>query len=401
MDAEEGRTIGLAIWRVRDARGKSLRVVAGLAGMSKDTLNRIERGLLSPTLGQLHALAEVLETSVSELTRLPFPAPANGHTDGTIKAIGLALDAVEAGRPHGMMLPIRVLRERVTRLHALRRACQFAEVATELPGLVRNLHTALATGVDHSDLLDLAVRLHVHVTRLWLVYAGAEDHLIRRVVFLALRLAQERNDITTLATASFGMAEALLGGESFEEGRAELDSITLPPTTADTAGLIGALSTAQATAAVLDGRPGDAAAAMDTATELAGRFGSTGEADSLGIVFSPMHAGLCRMWLALETGEPDQAVRIGQDLHPEQHPFKEVRAWYWVDYGRALTRLPERRNEAVMALRTAEDIFPTKVLRDPFVRDSLAVLLPGARRDAVGEELRGMARRAGLPLSAV
>lgn len=400
MDSEEARAIGFALWQVRDHRRKGLRLVAELAGMSKDTLNRIERGLLSPTLAQLHALAEVLHVSVSELTRLPFPAPANGHTDGTIKAIGLALDAIEAGRPHGMMLPIRVLREQVTRLHALRRACQFAEVATELPGLVRNLHTTLATGVDHSDLLELAVRLHVHVTRLWLVYAGAEDHLIRRVVFLALRLAQERNEVTTLATASFGIAETLLGGESFREGRAELDSVALPPTTADTAGLIGVLSTAQATAAVLDSRPSDATAAMDNAAELAGRFGSTdSKADSLGIVFSPMHAGLCRMWLALEAGEPDQAVRIGQDLRPERHPFKEIRAWYWVDYGRALTRLPKRHSDAVMALRTAEDIFPTKVLRDPFVRDSLAVLLPGARRDAAGEELRGMARRAGLPVA--
>jgi hypothetical protein len=36
MEAEEARTIGWALWRVRDDRGKSLRVIAGLAGMSKD-----------------------------------------------------------------------------------------------------------------------------------------------------------------------------------------------------------------------------------------------------------------------------------------------------------------------------------------------------------------------------
>jgi transcriptional regulator with XRE-family HTH domain len=55
MDGEEARTIGFALWRVRDDRRKSLRVVAELAGMSKDTLNRIERGELSPTLNQIHA----------------------------------------------------------------------------------------------------------------------------------------------------------------------------------------------------------------------------------------------------------------------------------------------------------------------------------------------------------
>ncbi|MGH7511267.1 MAG: helix-turn-helix domain-containing protein, partial [Gemmatimonadales bacterium] len=111
MDDEVARAIGWALWRVRDARGKSLRVVAELAGMSKDTLNRIERGLLSPTLTQLYALAEVLQTSVSELTRLPLPAPANGHTDSTIEAIRRTLDAIDVGHPGGLVLPVAVLRD--------------------------------------------------------------------------------------------------------------------------------------------------------------------------------------------------------------------------------------------------------------------------------------------------
>ncbi|HWR46221.1 MAG TPA: hypothetical protein VN327_01195 [Pseudonocardiaceae bacterium] len=50
------------------------------------------------------------------------------------------------------------------------------------------------------------------------------------------------------------------------------------------------------------------------------------------------------------------------------------------------------------ALRTAEGIFPAVVLRNPFVRDALAVLLRHSRRDAGGQELQGMAHRAGLPL---
>ena len=57
-------------------------------------------------------------------------------------------------------------------------------MATDLPGLTRNLHTTLATGTDHDELLDLAVYLHVHVTRLWLHHSSAPDDLIRRVVFL-------------------------------------------------------------------------------------------------------------------------------------------------------------------------------------------------------------------------
>ena len=83
MDAVEARTIGFALWRVRDERRKSLQVIAGLAGMSKSHLSRIERGERSPTLWEVVALAEALQISVSDLTRLPVPAPANGHTDST------------------------------------------------------------------------------------------------------------------------------------------------------------------------------------------------------------------------------------------------------------------------------------------------------------------------------
>ncbi|HSZ29427.1 MAG TPA: helix-turn-helix transcriptional regulator [Pseudonocardiaceae bacterium] len=396
MDAEEARTIGWALWRVRDARGKSLRVVAGLAGMSKDTLNRIERGLLSPTLNQILALAEALQISVSELTRLPVPAPANGHTDSTTKAIGLALDAIEVGHPGGLVLPVAVLRERLARFLQHKRACRFPEVAAELPGLVRDVHTTLAAGADRGELLDLAVYVHVHLVRNWLILAAAPDDLRRRVVFLARRLAQERDEVTTLGVAGFGVAETLLQGGAFELGKIELDSLSLPPVTVATASLVGLLATSHATAAVLDDRPGDAVAAMDAAADMADRFGELGEADPLGFEFGPTSVGFRRVRLALEAGEPDRAVSIAEGLHPERNPFPTNRAFHWVGYGRALAQLRGRRDDAVRALRRAETMNPVRVRRDPFVRDTIAVLLPGARRDAVGQELRDMASRIGL-----
>jgi hypothetical protein len=89
-----------------------------------------------------------------------------------------------------------MLRDRVARFLQHKRVCQFADVGTELPGLIRDLHTTLATGVDHGELLELAVFLHVHVTRQWLIHAAASADLLRRVVFLARRLAQERDEIT-------------------------------------------------------------------------------------------------------------------------------------------------------------------------------------------------------------
>ncbi|MGH3429593.1 MAG: hypothetical protein ACRDQZ_18835, partial [Mycobacteriales bacterium] len=80
------------------------------------------------------------------------------------------------------------------------------------------------------------------------------------------------------------------------------------------------------------------------------------------------------------------------------HPFKTRQSQYWVDYGRALARLPRRSDDAVMALRRAERLFPVRVHRNPFARDVIGELVVRSRRDAVGRELRGMAYRAGLPV---
>ncbi|HEY2763942.1 MAG TPA: helix-turn-helix transcriptional regulator, partial [Pseudonocardiaceae bacterium] len=396
MDADEARAIGWKLRRIRDSRGKSLRVIAELAGMSASTLHRIEHGERSVTIPEIVALANALEIGPSELTRLPVPAPANGHTDSTTEAVRLALDSVEDDQPDGLVLPLEVLADQVAQIATHRRACRFAEVATALPMLIRNLHTTLATGTDHGELLDLAVHLHVHVTRMWLVHAAAPTDLLRRIVFLAQRLARERDDATTLAAAGFGVADELLLAGAFTRGRAKLDSITLPPATAETAGLVAQLLATHATAAVLEGRPNDATAPMDAAAQIADRFSAMGDVDSFGFVFGPTNAAQQRMWLALEANDPDQAVSLAQNVNPERHRYPVNRAYYWVHYGRALAQLRSRTDDAVAALRMAEDIFPTAVRRNPLVRDVVATLLPAAGRDAVGMELRGLAHRSGL-----
>lgn len=148
--------------------------------------------------------------------------------------------------------------------------------------------------------------------------------------------------------AGFAVADTLLSGGAFELGRAVLDSLTVPPTTADTAGLVCLLTVCPAHAAVLDGRPGDTAAPTDAAGKLAERFGATGDTDSLGFAHARADVGLARMYLALETGEPDQAVSIEQDVHPERPPLPvSGRAHCWMHYGRALAQLQGRRADAV------------------------------------------------------
>jgi transcriptional regulator with XRE-family HTH domain len=334
VDIEDARTIGARLRLIRDARRKSLRVVADLAGMGKSKLSQIERGEIPlDSISDIVALANALGIAPSELLRLPVPAPANGHTDSTTEAIGLALDAIEVDRPGGLVLPVAVLWDRVTQIHQHTRACQFVEVASALPQLIRDLHATLGTGRDHGELLNLAVYLHVHVVRVWLGQAGASADLRRRVVFLARRLAHEHGAATTVGVAAFGVVDVLAGGGVFDLALTELDGITLPATTADTVGLVSALTLTRALLAVVAGRPGDAAAPMDAAADMADRFGEVGEADPLGFGFGPTSVGFRRVRLALEAREPDRAVSIAEGLHPERDPFPASRVYHWVGTG--------------------------------------------------------------------
>ncbi|MGH3832367.1 MAG: helix-turn-helix domain-containing protein [Pseudonocardiaceae bacterium] len=84
-DADDTRTIGQRIRRIRNARDRSLRVIAGLAGMSKSTLHSIEHGQRDVTLSEIVALAKALEIAPSKLIRLPSLAPASRHTDAATR----------------------------------------------------------------------------------------------------------------------------------------------------------------------------------------------------------------------------------------------------------------------------------------------------------------------------
>ncbi len=101
----------------------------------------------------------------------------------------------------------------------------------------------------------------------------------------------------------------------------------------------------------------------------------------------------------VEIGDHERAVSVAEGMNPQAHGNRSRQAAYWADYGRALARMRGRHDDAVMALRRAELISPHRIQRNPIIRNVLAVLLRHSRRGApADQELRGMARRAGLPV---
>ena len=398
MDPKEACTIGQKIRRIRHDRGKSLQVIADLAGpgMSRTKLYRIEYGKRAVTLTEIRALAAALQIAPGEITELPVPAPGNGNTDSAINAVFLALMAATRNQPGGQILPVEVLRDRVTAVMAAHCRCdRSSEVGTALPTLIRDLYTSLAAGREVAELLDLAVLLHANATVGWLRVAGASIELRELAAGLATRAAQDRDTPEASGLAVWGSLYVLVTAGAVDLARAELNAVSVPTRTPEGMQLSGALALCSAYLAAVDSRPGEVQAPLEYAAELAAR---TEEINAYGLGFGPQDVGQWRARAVLETGDYELAARIAEGLRPETHLLRSRQADYWVTYGHALSRMKKRHGDAVKAFRRAELISPHHVLRAPMTREVLATLLPRIRPDSpAGKELRRMAYRAGLP----
>jgi transcriptional regulator with XRE-family HTH domain len=387
----DDRTIGRRLRNVRKSRRKSMRVIAGLAGISASTLCRIENGKQALDSQKLVvALANALRVAPSELASLPVPAPANGNTDSTIQAVRRALTAASAGWSDGVVQPVERLRQRFETMSS----GDFNGYRVALPGLIADVYTTLAQRQDMAELLPLAIRLLSGSNGRILQAAGAPVDLRGQNVVLARMLAEELGDPTMLGVVARDAAIVMFGSGMFDLARNTLNATSVPTDSSQGMQLNGMLALERSLVEAVDGHHAESIAALEHAAELAAH---TGEGDAFTMGFGPVSVGLWRMAAALEYDEPDEAIRVARTVDPRQHSYPSLRATYWLDYGRALTRAG-RRDDAARALLRAERLHKTLTLRNPFIRDTLAELVAHSKDDAPGRDIRGMAYRAGLPV---
>lgn len=142
---------------IRRVRGRSLRTVADLAGISPSYLSQLETGTRALDRHRLIvALADALAISPQYLTTPPVPAPGNGALDSAIEAVRQALLAAGHHRAGGQVLPVEVLRARVTAMVDAHGRCDPpGALGAALPALIRDVHTSIGAGLDMAQLLDL------------------------------------------------------------------------------------------------------------------------------------------------------------------------------------------------------------------------------------------------------
>jgi transcriptional regulator with XRE-family HTH domain len=395
MTAEQSE-IGRRLRRFRNVRGKSLKVIAELAGISESHLSRLERGERALDRRSLVAgLAAALEVAPTDLTSVESRTARGGDDDRLLAEVRLALLSVGMGEPRGKAQPIERLRGRVAEILRAQNDARNGVVGAALPALIRDLHATAAVRHNEQEVLRLLTLAHMQGTQAWLATIGAPIDLAWQAATLARHAAERLDEPMSLAISAYGTSLGLLAAGAFDLASRTLSAVELPLKTSDQMQVAGSLALASSLVAATEHKPAQREAALGEAMDLAER---TGEGNALGFGFGPSNVGVWRMQGALEVGDHAEAARIAQEVNPAALTVTARRAVYWREYGRALARLPRRHDQAVVMLRRAEQISPEHVHWHPFTRSLLAELVAHAKRDAVGRELRGLAYRAGLPV---
>ncbi len=400
----DGR-IGARIRLYRKRLGLSQEIVAHRVGKSRRWLQKVEAGeLLVEKLHDVIELADVLHLQPSELVDRPVPmaVPAGAGADVVAPLRAVLLSVPYGGRSAASVEPSRVRAdfELACRLHEGRR---YAELAQLLPGLIAGAEewSHAADDVQVEATSWLLVNVHCMTSALcqrfgdpglaWVAVTLA-DQVAGRLALPLLQAVVCRRVVNLLFyEGRYGEA-----GDGAMAAAEMLAGCSESPDQLSAWGFL--LLKGAVTAARLDDA-GRAWQVLGEASRVADRLGS-GDADHLWTAFGPANVELHGIDLALNLGNPREALRRADRLDPARLAVAERRARYWIDVSRAY--VAESRRDAaaaVSALLEAERIDPWEVRHQAVVRAVVRVLLNGERRSAT-PGLRGLAERIGLLASA-
>ncbi|TDD63644.1 XRE family transcriptional regulator [Actinomadura darangshiensis] len=390
-DDEAGR-IGENVRAARRARGMSLEVAAGLIGRTKGWLSRIENGRLRlERRSDIAALAQALEVSADSLLGMPAPEiRPDRRRFSLVRLQSVLLDAAPDDPPDVRARPLPVLRAELVRSDQALCQADYTTVMQALPGVIGELcvHVATADTAGRAEALKLLIRAYGSDSTCTLRHLG-ETNLARVSGERAREAANLLGDPVWTGAAAFGRAHAR---SSANRPRALMTS----PQAADAVGahignsrfareVYGMLRLSAALACEIDGDHGGARQNAAEAAQVAAPLGDSPDAWEL---FGPANVGVWRASLAVEAGEPGEALTYADQVEPRALASGNRRAALRVERARAHAML-DHDAQAVRELRQAERLSPQQVHNHPLVRELVADLMTRAQ----SRDLRGLAWR--------
>ncbi|HXV91809.1 MAG TPA: helix-turn-helix transcriptional regulator [Pseudonocardia sp.] len=399
--------IGARVRAIRRRRGLSLSVAAGLAGISKSYLSRLESGERAFTRrGLVEDLAYALGCSPVDLTGTPVLVPDRRSlaAASTIPALTAALhDVTLDDVPDMPTRPLAELVDLAERAHAAADDEMRFDVLTgsALADVIVELHVLAATGSpdERRTALEALVRLCIvamsvaaylgHLELALTVNRCCWDAVTRLGRLDMLGIAATSRAIGLNRVGARRRAQKLLGDTLGTLGEAP------GPTSENTsvAEAAGMLHLASAQMAARDGRLSEAETHLAEAADLA-RY--TGERNFLRFHFGPANVGAWQLAVAVETGRgPERAEQLERVLDLSALGSAERRVAVHFDFARAYAQAEGARDaEALRHIDRADRIAPLRIRHDPLARELVTELDRRARRKVW--ELSSLKNRIGV-----
>jgi len=383
--------IGARIGYWRKRRGLTQAVLAGLAGVSQPFVSQVEAGQKGiERRSTLVAIAGALQVSVADLLGQPGDPtdPAKAGVARVVPAIRLALIEIEEGE-RAPSRDVEQVATAIEHMTELRSRSDYAGMAPLLPAL----------------LADAAAAGPVQLTQV----AYQASSVLRRFGYRDLALTAAR---IAVDAAGDGDEQAWLGAARFAHllalpyeaagTAARVANRTIAELQHDAADekvrqVLGQVHMTASLAAAVAGRHDDAREHLRAAEDEATSLGDPGDGygwNRMG--FGPTNVGLWKMAVATESGDYGRVIDMAGHVDPGPLRIVDRHQSYWIDLGRAYAHSGKTDREALTAFVRAERIAPVPFSANPLARDAVVAMVHRARRRAVPDQLRILARRLGV-----
>lgn len=386
----EDRAIGERVRTIRRRRGLALETAAGLAGIDKSFLSRLERGERAFIRRRLlEDLALALSCSVADLTGQPYMSADRG-TQAALAVIPEIAAALHDATLHDVPdVPARPVEELVAAAgvaHALSDDVELHRAGQGLGALITELHVHAVTGDGETRRAALAALVAACIVARAL--AGTVGH-VELAIAAARRgydaaRALERSDLVGFMAMGRTMTLGRVGARhrALRVADRVLGELPVGPVGEDTRAVEarGMLHLSAALVSARGGAAGDAATHLEEARALAN---VVGERNHMRFHFGRANVAAWDLSIAVESGTgPDAAARFesaGVDLAAFRSRDRE--ASVHLDLARAWAQGDGDRDTAVVrALDTADRLAPIRVRSDPIARDLVVDLHRRAKR---------------------
>lgn len=401
-------TAGERIQLLRERRGMSRPVLAGLVGRGPSWLKKIERG--ERELRSYELLSRVATAlginDLSLLTGGGSPVPINNVGRMTVPFVTEVRDAVRgrlwASETDEELPSVDVLRGRVAEAWRLWHASRFqrTEVGALLPDLLTDGHrlTRSLDGPERRQASAVLADIY-RLTQQAMAY-GCEPELYWTIADRARQASQDADDPLSLAGAAWSYANGLREtGYADEALRAVNEAVDvlrprLEDGSNDMRGMYGALNLHAAITHAREGRDGDAWRHWDEANAVAGQLpkGYT----HAWTVFSQGNTDIHAVSVGVDLRTPGVALQRAESIDLNQVPSVERRARVLVEFARAYDQRDDKAG-ALHFMNRACESSPETVRFTPSAR-SLVAELATSTRGPLKTDAMALAESVGVPM---